>query len=175
MVKTEARKNWSDCVNFTLRNRFPWTFKVLKPMSFRGSGPWTPVRGRGVARLSASCWRKRNISSFSLILLSFSPTVFLSQSDPPSGRLAHLGRPWLRHWSGVLTLTPPGALRTSICLFINFIILLLGIVARYDDDSSICGIRMWGGHHFFVYPKGGGHHFFSFDKGVMYFCGVFCW
>ena len=37
MIKTEARKTWSDCVNFTLQNRFSWTFKVLKPiMSFQG-------------------------------------------------------------------------------------------------------------------------------------------
>ena len=36
MIKTEAIKIWSDHVNFTLQNRFSWTFKVLKPMSFRG-------------------------------------------------------------------------------------------------------------------------------------------
>ena len=41
-------------VNFTIWNRFSWTFKVLKPMSFRGLRPldpcqgfcpWTPTRG----------------------------------------------------------------------------------------------------------------------------------
>ena len=35
MIKTEARKTWSDRVNFTLRNRVSWTFKLLKPMSFQ--------------------------------------------------------------------------------------------------------------------------------------------
>ena len=26
MIKTEARKTWSDRVNFTLRNKFSWIF-----------------------------------------------------------------------------------------------------------------------------------------------------
>ena len=57
-------QNWlgSDRPNFTLWNRFSWTFKVLKPMSFRElrplesikgpkSGPWTPpVLGFAVSR-----------------------------------------------------------------------------------------------------------------------------
>ena len=46
MIKTEARKTWSDRVNFTLRNRFSWTFKVLKPMSFQGAPPPGPLLGK---------------------------------------------------------------------------------------------------------------------------------
>ena len=46
MIKTEARKAWSDCVNFILRNRLSWTFKVLKPMSFRGLRPLDPTHAR---------------------------------------------------------------------------------------------------------------------------------
>ena len=43
--------------------------------------------------------QERNISSFFLIL-SFSPIFpqFLPQFGPLVGRLAHPGRPWLRHW-----------------------------------------------------------------------------
>ena len=32
-------------MNFTLRNRFSWTFKVLKPMSFQGAPPPGPLLG----------------------------------------------------------------------------------------------------------------------------------
>ena len=42
MIKTEATQTWSECVNFTLRNRFSLTFKVLKLMSFWGSA-WEGV------------------------------------------------------------------------------------------------------------------------------------
>ena len=65
MIKTET---WSDHVNFTLRNRFSWTFKVLKPMSFRGLGPldpcqgrcpWTPPGALGRAPGSHPCWASR--------------------------------------------------------------------------------------------------------------------
>ena len=45
MIKTEARKTWSDRVNFTLQNRFSWTFKVLKPMSFQGAESPGPLLG----------------------------------------------------------------------------------------------------------------------------------
>ena len=45
MIKTEARKTWSDRVNFTLQNRFSWTFKVLKPMSFQWAEPPGPLLG----------------------------------------------------------------------------------------------------------------------------------
>ena len=45
LIKTEARKTWSDGVNFTLQNRFSCTFKVLKPMSFRGLRPLVPCQG----------------------------------------------------------------------------------------------------------------------------------
>ena len=44
MIKTKAIKTWSDRVNFTLRNKFSWTFKVLKPMSFQGIRPLDPTR-----------------------------------------------------------------------------------------------------------------------------------
>ena len=49
MIKTETRKTWSDRVNFTLRNRFSRTFKVLKPMS------WTPARGVAPGPHQARC------------------------------------------------------------------------------------------------------------------------
>ena len=45
MIKTEARQTWSDRVNFTLRNRFSWTFKVLNSWAFGGSAPCTLTRG----------------------------------------------------------------------------------------------------------------------------------
>ena len=58
----------------------------------------------GVARLSTPGGQERNIasifSSFSYILSHF-PSIclyFLLKFGPPGGRLAHLGRPWLRHW-----------------------------------------------------------------------------
>ena len=68
MIKTEARKTWSDHVNFTLRNRFSWTFKVLKPMSFRGlcplalcqgRCPWTPLGALRRAPGPHPCWASR--------------------------------------------------------------------------------------------------------------------
>ena len=45
MIKTEARKTWSDHVHFTLQNRFPWTFKVLKTHELPGALPPGPLSG----------------------------------------------------------------------------------------------------------------------------------
>ena len=45
--------------NFTLRNRFSWTFKALKPMSFQGLLPWTPLGALRQAPGPHPCWASR--------------------------------------------------------------------------------------------------------------------
>ena len=54
MIKTEARKTWSDRVNFTSRNKFSWTFKVLKPLTPPGALRQTPG--------PHPCWASRQVA-----------------------------------------------------------------------------------------------------------------
>ena len=46
MIKTEARKTWSDRENFTLQNKFSWTFKSAKTHELPGAPPLDHRQGR---------------------------------------------------------------------------------------------------------------------------------
>ena len=59
MIKTEARKTWSDRVNFTLQNKFSWTFKSVKTHELSGAPPLDHRQGRSLRSPGALRWTPR--------------------------------------------------------------------------------------------------------------------